>query len=87
LRARAIENLSYVVGVNRVGQDGSGVEHNGHSSIISPKGEAIFTNEGTEIVHTVELSANALEAFRDRFPSYKDADDFTLEFEEYEETD
>jgi predicted amidohydrolase len=88
LRARAIENLSYVVGVNRIGQDGSGVEHNGHSAIISPKGEPIFTNEGTEIIHTVDLSANALDAFRDRFPSYVDSDDFTIEFEgEYEETD
>lgn len=87
LRARAIENLSYVVGVNRIGQDGSGVEHNGHSSIISPKGEPIFTNEGAETIHTVELSTNALEAFRDRFPSHFDADDFTIEFEEYEETD
>lgn len=84
LKARAIENLSYVVGVNRLGQDGGGVEHNGHSSVISPKGESIFTNEGAETIHTVELSANALHAFRDRFPSHMDADDFTIEFE-YEE--
>jgi predicted amidohydrolase len=87
LKARAIENLSYVVGVNRVGMDGSGVEHNGHSSVISPKGETIFTNEGAETIHTVELSANSLQAFRDRFPAFMDADDFTIEFEEYEESD
>ena len=43
LKARAIENLSYVVGVNRVGQDGNGIEYNGHSSVISPKGEVIFS--------------------------------------------
>jgi omega-amidase len=85
LKARAIENLSYVVGVNRVGQDGNGIEHNGHSAIISPKGDAIFTNEGMETTRTMELSANALQAFRDRFPAYLDADDFNLEFEEYEE--
>src|SRR5690606_9319375 len=85
LRARAIENLSYVVGVNRIGQDGGGVEHNGHSAIISPKGEPIFTNEGAETIHTVGLSANALEAFRDRFPSHMDGDDFTIEFEDYED--
>jgi len=86
LKARAIENLSYVVGVNRVGLDGNGVEHNGNSSVISPKGEYIYTNEGTESMRTVELSSNSLEAFRDRFPAFQDADDFEIEFE-FEETD
>lgn len=85
LRARAIENLSYVVGVNRIGPDGSGVEHNGRSAIISPKGEPIFVNEGAETIHTVDLNANSLHAFRDRFPAHFDADDFTIEFEEYGE--
>lgn len=87
LKARAIENLSYVVGVNRIGQDGQGIEYNGHSSVISPKGEIIYTNEGMEALRTTELNANALHAFRDRFPAYIDADDFTIEFEEYEESD
>lgn len=87
LKARAIENLSYVVGVNRIGQDGQGIEYNGHSSVISPKGEIIYTNEGMEAVRTTDLNANALHAFRDRFPSYVDADDFTIEFEEFEESD
>ncbi|HEY3403027.1 MAG TPA: amidohydrolase [Ohtaekwangia sp.] len=87
LKARAIENLSYVVGVNRIGQDGQGIEYNGHSSVISPKGDIIYTNEGMEAVRTTELNANALHAFRDRFPAYVDADDFTIEFEEYEESD
>jgi omega-amidase len=87
LKARAIENLSYVVGVNRIGQDGTGIEYNGHSSIISPKGDAIWTDEGSETNRTMELSANALHAFRDRFPAYMDADDFTIEFEQYEEKD
>jgi len=87
LKARAIENLSYVVGVNRVGQDGNGIEYNGHSAVISPKGEVIFSNEGVEAIRTLELNANSLSAFRDRFPAYLDADDFTIEFEEYEEND
>lgn len=85
LKARAIENLSYVVGVNRVGQDGNGIEHNGHSSVISPKGEIIFSIEEVEAIRTVELNANSLHAFRDRFPAYMDSDDFTIEFEEFEE--
>jgi len=87
LRARAIENLSYVVGVNRIGVDGHDVEHPGHSSVISPKGDAIFTNEGDEISRTIELSAHSLQAFRDRFPAYMDADDFSIEFEAFEESD
>jgi predicted amidohydrolase len=87
LKARAIENLSYVVGVNRVGQDGNGIEYNGHSAIISPKGDAIFSNDDMETTRTLELSANSLHSFRDRFPAYLDADDFTIEFEEYEEND
>lgn len=86
LKARAIENLSYVVGVNRIGQDGNGIEYNGNSSVISPKGEYIYTNEGTESIRTVDLSSNSLEAFRYRFPAYQDADEFEIEFEQYEES-
>ncbi len=85
LKARAIENMSYVVGVNRIGQDGNGVEYNGHSCVVSPKGEYIYTNEGTESTRTVDLSSNSLEAFRYRFPTFMDADDF--EVEQFEETD
>ncbi|HWA34448.1 MAG TPA: nitrilase-related carbon-nitrogen hydrolase, partial [Cyclobacteriaceae bacterium] len=87
LRARAVENLSYVAGVNRTGVDGNRIEYNGNSAVISPKGETIFTNEGIESIRTVELNAHALQAFRDRFPAFLDADDFTLEFEELEESD
>lgn len=87
LKARAIENLSYVVGVNRIGQDGNGIEYNGNSAIISPKGEHIYNDEGSESMKTVELSSNSLEAFRDRFPAYQDADEFEIEFEQFEESD
>jgi len=87
LKARAIENLSYVVGVNRVGMDGNGIEYNGSSAIISPKGEAIVTIESMEDVRTLDISANSLHAFRDRFPAYYDADEFSIEFEQFEESD
>jgi omega-amidase len=87
LKARAIENLSYVVGVNRIGQDGHGIEHNGHSAVVSPKGDFIYSNEGADLSRTIELNANSLHAFRDRFPAYMDADEFTIEFEQYEEKD
>lgn len=84
LKARAIENLSYVVGVNRIGVDGNSVEYNGNSAIIGPKGEVIFTSEGVEAIKTLELNANSLQAFRDKFPAYVDADEFSIENEEFE---
>jgi predicted amidohydrolase len=87
LKARAIENLCYTVGVNRIGQDGNGIEHNGHSSINNPKGESIFTLEGIDTIKTMELNAHSLQAFRDKFPAYMDADDFSIDFEQFEETD
>ncbi len=87
LKARAIENLSYVVGVNRVGMDGNGVEHSGNSAIISPKGEPIFTVDSVEATKTIELNAHSLQAYRDRFPAYLMPMDFTIESEEYEERD
>ncbi len=81
LKARAIENLSYVVGVNRVGVDGNSIEYNGNSAIIGPKGEVIFSSEGVEAIKTLELNANSLQAFRDKFPAYFDADEFSIENE------
>ncbi len=85
LDARAIENLSFVVGVNRVGTDGNGVEYNGNSAVIGPKGDPIFQVEGEEAIKTVELNAHSLQAFRDRFPAYLDADDFSIEFEQVQD--
>lgn len=85
LDARAIENLSFVVGVNRVGTDGNGVEYNGNSAVIGPKGDPIFQVEGEEATKTVELNAHSLQAFRDRFPAYLDADDFSIEFEQIQD--
>jgi predicted amidohydrolase len=78
LKARAIENLSYVVGVNRVGTDGNGIEHSGQSSVIGPKGECMFSAEGAEAIRTTTLSAGSLQAYRDKFPAFADADDFSI---------
>ena len=84
LKARAIENLSYTVGVNRMGLDGNGIEYSGHSSIFSPKGELMFISEGMEAIRTVELNAHSLQAFRDKLPAHLDADDFSIEMGEFE---
>ncbi|MBD1398105.1 amidohydrolase [Pontibacter sp. JH31] len=78
LQARAIENLSYVVGVNRVGTDGNGHPYSGDSAIIHPKGYHLLETHEVEGVHTVTLSRQELTDFREAFPAHLDADDFTL---------
>jgi omega-amidase len=78
LKARAIENLSYVVGVNRIG-DGNGVAYNGHSAVIDPKGDLLFGAGETAVIKTVKLSYEELHAYRTRFPAYLDADKFTIQ--------
>lgn len=78
LQARAIENLSYVVGVNRVGADGNGIPHSGDSAIIDFKGEVLFRETDVEITHQQPLSLDELRAFRAKFPAHLDADGFML---------
>lgn len=78
LRARAIENLCYTIGVNRIGEDGLGIPYNGHSAIIDPKGNAIFFAEEKDIIHTSILSSDDLLAYRKKFPAHLDGDDFQI---------
>ena len=75
LRARAIENESYVVGVNRTGTDGMGLQYNGHSQAIDFKGNVLSEGcDGAERLHYVSFSAVALDDFRRRWPFYLDFD-------------
>ncbi len=78
LQARAIENLSYVVGVNRVGNDGNDHPYTGESAVIDFKGDVLFRHANTEVVHQQTLSLDELRAFRAQFPANLDADAFTL---------
>ena len=78
LQARAIENLSYVIGVNRVGTDGNGHDYTGNSAIIDPMGTVLFRQADTEIVHQQTLSLEELQTFRARFPANLDADQFAI---------
>lgn len=73
LKARAIENQAYVIGVNRIGEDGNGIPHIGHTSIFHPFGKLEYSSEQAE-VHTFTLSAYELELNRRQFPFLKDAD-------------
>jgi omega-amidase len=79
LRARAIENQAYVIGVNRVGDDGHGVAYNGDSAAIDFLGRTLVAGAAAPGVLNVELQHPPLTAFRDRFPAHLDADRFTLE--------
>ncbi len=79
LQARAIENQSYVIGVNRVGNDGNSIYHSGDSMIIDPLGEILYHGHGREEVHTHTLQKERLTEVRQRFPFWRDADHFTIE--------
>lgn len=78
LRARAIENLSYVVGVNRVGVDGNDLPYSGGSSVINYLGADIANLGDNPGVATVVLDKQSLINFREQFAFHKDADDFSL---------
>jgi omega-amidase len=78
LPARAIENLAYVVGVNRVGEDGKGITYSGDSGVYGPAGETIWQQSHEEAFQTVKLSIEPLQAYRQAFPAFLDADPFTL---------
>ena len=78
LMARAIENMSYVIGVNRVGIDGNGHQYVGNSSIISPLGELLFKETEKEKVITHTFQYSIIEESRQRFPFLNDRDEFLL---------
>jgi len=78
LRARAMENLCYVVGVNRAGTDGNGHAYGGGSLATDPVGKTVVECDATpQLAHAV-LSAERLQEHRRRFPAHLDADAFTI---------
>lgn len=79
LQARAIENMAYVCGVNRVGVDGKGFAFRGDSMIYDARGKKLAdAGKRDETTRTCVLSKTDLEAFRTKFPAWKDADAFQL---------
>lgn len=78
LQARAIENQCYCIGVNRVGGDGMGLNYTGNSAVIDFKGNPIFYQKNIEVSASQVLSRESLEAFRNKFPAYLDADEFEI---------
>jgi len=82
LQARAIENQCYVVGVNRVGNDGNDIYHSGDSMIIDPLGEVLYTKKDEEDVFTLQLDKTHLNSIREKLPFLRDADGFIILNEE-----
>ena len=79
LKARAIENQCFVIGVNRTGTDGTGLNYSGDSMIIDPRGVIVSSvKPNTEDTFTKEISMSDLREFRTKFPVLNDADDFVI---------
>jgi len=79
LKARAMENLCYVCGVNRIGTDANGVEYQGDSGVLDMAGHDICQLNDRDTIQTVRLSAENLNQFRNKFPAHLDADSFQVE--------
>lgn len=79
LIARAIENLSFVVGLNRVGDDGNGIYHSGNSAVLDPLGQYLAElSPGEEEFRLITIQKEHLLKIRDRFRFLDDQDQFKL---------
>ncbi len=78
LKARAIENMCYTIGVNRIGIDANHFEYNGHSQIIDFSGEYLLEPQENEEVYYTTLHKRNLLDFREKFGFLKDRDSFTV---------
>ncbi len=79
LTARALENMSYVCGVNRVGTDGRGLFYTGDSCLINAYGNRLTNMAPEQVqVETVDIDLESLRQFRNTFPVWMDADRFEL---------
>lgn len=79
LQARAIENQCYVIGVNRTGTDGNGLQYSGESMIVGPLGDSIKILTMEEDIFSYTLDREKLEEVRLKFPFWRDADEFFIQ--------
>lgn len=80
IKARAIENQAYCIGVNRVGVDGNNITYQGDSAVIDPWGNVVINFEDEkEGAQFVTIQAETLDKIREVFPAYKDGDGFNLQ--------
>ena len=80
LKARAIENMSYCIGVNRVGLDGNNYEYSGHSAAYDVLGNRMDSiPESIETMEVITLEKSHITKYRERLGFLKDRDTFSLE--------
>jgi omega-amidase len=78
LQARAIENQCYVIGLNRVGEDGNGIAHSGDSMIVDPLGEVLYHKKDAEDIFSFTPDEEHLKKVREKFPFWRDGDQFRI---------
>ncbi len=79
LRARAMENQAYVIGVNRTGVDGEGLQYAGGSSLVDPLGIVLGTMNHEPGIMIKSIKINKVTSLRENFPVSESADKFTIE--------
>ena len=78
LKARAIENQSYSIGVNRIGQDGNGFEYAGDSQFINPEGNILRNMLNNDEVVVSTLYMESMISYRTKYQFLSDADEFVM---------
>jgi omega-amidase len=78
LKARAIENQCFVIGVNRIGQDGNNLVYNGQSTVIQFDGEVLLQAGSEEGYSEIELEISAQNEYRSSLPFLNDKDSITI---------
>ena len=80
LRARAIENQAYTLGLNITGQDGNGHSYSGDSAILDYAGYTLCTASQVEHILQAELHLEQQQQYRKQFPFLADADNFEIKY-------
>jgi omega-amidase len=78
LPARAVENQAFVIGVNRIGEDGNGIYHSGDSILVAANGDILYQKADQAEIFITELSKKQLYEIREKLPFLKDQDRFEL---------
>lgn len=78
LTARAIENMCYVVAVNRIGTDGNNLQYQGDSKVIGPLGQFIIDLKNTNSIQQINLQKGILNKIRTQFGFLNDIDNFNF---------
>lgn len=78
LKARAVENICYTIGINRIGEDGNNHPYSGHSQVVDFLGNYIFEPQLSEEIFIVDLDKNKMLKTRQKLGFLNDKDSFSL---------